>query len=43
MNSDVPEKYKVSVPLVATHRVTVKMTETSFDIEIVLGTTSIHK
>ena len=42
MNSDVPEKYKMSVPLVVTHRVTDKMTGTLSDIEIVLGT-SIHK
>jgi hypothetical protein len=42
MNSDAPEKYRVSVPLVATHRVTDKITGTLSDIEIVLGT-SIHK
>ena len=42
MNSDVPEKYKVYVPLVATDRVTDEMTGTLSDIEIVLDT-SIHK
>jgi hypothetical protein len=39
---DVSEKYKVYVPLLTTHPATVKMTDSSSDIEILLGT-SIRK
>jgi hypothetical protein len=39
---DVSEKYKVFVPLLAIHTATVKMTGSSSDIEILLGT-SIRK